>query len=107
MQKLSRVVEVSVGRQTSEGAKTLVWAALAGHDDPAVRERLRGAYSSDCKIAEEGDFVLSKDGHKSEARIWVSMFGQFIHRPLLIEVPLSGRNSSDLGEGGFTSRRDS
>jgi hypothetical protein len=65
-----------IGRQTSEGAKTIVWAALAGHDNPVVRENLRGAWTEDCKIAETSDYVLSKEGQEAEHRIWVSMSTQ-------------------------------
>jgi hypothetical protein len=67
-----RVMERLLCRETSEGAKTIVWAALGGHEDPATLEKLRGGYSSDCKVMEVSDFVLSKEGQEAESRIWVS-----------------------------------
>jgi retinol dehydrogenase 12 len=65
---------LAIGRKTSEGAKTIVWSALAGHDDPVIRENLRGAYTENCELAEPSDFVLSKEGQDMENRIWVSAF---------------------------------
>jgi hypothetical protein len=69
---LIRVMERILCRETSEGAKTIVWAALGGHEDPATLQKLRGGYSSDCKVMEVSDFVLSKEGQEAESRIWVS-----------------------------------
>jgi retinol dehydrogenase 12 len=69
----ARIMGLLIGRQTSEGAKTIVWAALAGHDNPAIRENLRGAYTADCQLAEPSDYVLSKEGQEVERRIWVSV----------------------------------
>jgi retinol dehydrogenase 12 len=65
-----------IGRKTTEGAKTIVWAALAGHDNPAVRENLRGAYTANCALSEPSDYVLSKEGQEAERRIWVSAITQ-------------------------------
>jgi hypothetical protein len=61
-------------RETTEGAKTLVWAALAGKNNTSVRDQLRGAYTTDCKIGEPSDFVISQEGKDTEKRIWVGSF---------------------------------
>jgi hypothetical protein len=61
-------------RETTEGAKTLVWAALAGKNNTSVRDKLRGAYTTDCKIGEASDFVISQEGKDTEKRIWVGSF---------------------------------
>jgi retinol dehydrogenase-12 len=59
-------------RRTAEGAKPLVWTATAGQDNAAVRESLKGAYTSDCKIAEPGDYLFGSEGQECETRLWVS-----------------------------------
>jgi retinol dehydrogenase-12 len=65
------VMKLALGRRTAEGAKTLVWAATAGHNDASVRDSLKGAYSSDCRIAAPSDFALSDEGQKIQSRLWV------------------------------------
>jgi hypothetical protein len=98
-----RVLERLLCRETSEGAKTIVWAALGGHEDPATLEKLRGGYTSDCKVMEVSDFVLSKDGQEAESRIWASIA---VHTTLaLLTKFVSGRDSSDPRKGRSTGRR--
>jgi hypothetical protein len=67
-------MEVLLRRRGEEGAKVIVWAALAG-SSPAesigVRESLRGAFSEDCMVKEESDAVLSIAGEKTQEKIWV------------------------------------
>jgi hypothetical protein len=58
-------------RKTSDGAKTYIWAALAGKNNAAVRDNLRGAYTTDCKIIDPSDFAASQEGRNIEKRIWV------------------------------------
>jgi retinol dehydrogenase-12 len=67
-------MELTLARQTEEGARTLVWGALAGEgedDDPSLRDTLRGAYTSDCKVSEPSDFLFSQEGKECEPKIWV------------------------------------
>jgi hypothetical protein len=59
-------------RTTPEGAKTYVWPALVGKSDANIRDRIRGAYTSDCEIGDFSDFLLSTNGQAVEKRIWVS-----------------------------------
>jgi retinol dehydrogenase-12 len=65
------VMDLLLGRKTHVGARTLVWAANAGRDDPALRDALKGAYTSSCEITEPSDFVLSPGGQEAEKRLWV------------------------------------
>jgi retinol dehydrogenase-12 len=68
------LMELLLQRRGEEGAKAVVWAALAG-SGPAepigVRESLRGAFSEDCMVKEESDAVLSIAGEKTQEKIWV------------------------------------
>jgi retinol dehydrogenase 12 len=59
---IGRIMEFTLARQTDEGAKTLVWAAIAGWDNVVVRDSLKWAYTSDCRVEEPSDFVLSRKG---------------------------------------------
>jgi hypothetical protein len=66
--------ETVFGRRASEGAKTIVWAALAGsgpHEPVGLRESLRGAFTDDCTVREPSDAVLSNAGEKVEENVWV------------------------------------
>jgi retinol dehydrogenase-12 len=65
------VMDLLLARRTDVGARTLVWAANAGHDDPALRDALKGAYTASCGIEEPSDFVLSSGGQEAEKRLWV------------------------------------
>jgi retinol dehydrogenase-12 len=67
-------MEWTLARETAEGAKTLVWGATAGHDDPVKLDSLKGAYTSDCKIEEPSDFIFTNEGQEFEKRIWVGAF---------------------------------
>jgi retinol dehydrogenase-12 len=66
------LTDLLFARKTAEGAKPLVWTATAGQDNAAVRESLKGAYTSDCKIAEPGDYLFGPEGRECETRLWVS-----------------------------------
>jgi retinol dehydrogenase-12 len=69
------IMDYIFARPTEEGARQLVWAALAGETDggdPQLREKVRGVYVSDYSVAEESDWVFTKAGQEAEKRIWVS-----------------------------------
>ena len=71
------LMQFFLARTSEEGARQIVWAALVGETDGGnadLRQRAHGAYVSDCSIAEESDWVLSKDGQECERRVWVSGF---------------------------------
>jgi retinol dehydrogenase-12 len=72
---LLKLFQLIFARTAAEGAKTYVWAALAGksQDQNALRENIHGAFMMDCKIAEPSDYALSKEGRDAEARLWVSV----------------------------------
>jgi retinol dehydrogenase-12 len=68
---MAKLLEIFLGRATDEGAKTLVWGVTAGMNDPALRDSLKGAYTSNCRIEEPSDFIFTKEGQDFEKRIWV------------------------------------
>jgi hypothetical protein len=54
-----------------QGARHVVYAAVALQDQ---EEQMRGAYMTCSEIREPSDYVLSPDGQKAQAAIWVSFF---------------------------------
>lgn len=59
-------------RTTEEGARILVWAALAGTYGPGpAPDQLRGAYVNNSRIEEESDFVISDKGAEVQSKLWV------------------------------------
>jgi retinol dehydrogenase-12 len=70
-----KLFQLIFARTAAEGAKTYVWAALAGkpQDQKALRENMHGSLITDCKIAEPSDYALSKEGREAETRLWVSV----------------------------------
>jgi retinol dehydrogenase-12 len=60
-----------MSRTTEMGSRTLVWAALGGKDAGA---EVHGRYTTSCRVEEESDFVLSKEGAEIEERLWVGLF---------------------------------
>ena len=52
-----------MARSAEEGSRALVDAVGRGEDS-------HGAYLSDCKTARVSDFVLSKEGAKTQKRVW-------------------------------------
>jgi len=58
-----------MARATDVGSRTFVWAALAGKD---VGGEVHGRYTASCRVEEESDYVLSKEGGEVEERVWVS-----------------------------------
>lgn len=72
---VSALMELVLARTTEEGAREIVWAALAGDTDggnASLREQTKGAFISDCVVSEASDWVFSPAGQESEQRIWVS-----------------------------------
>jgi retinol dehydrogenase-12 len=71
---LIKLMEITIARETDEGAKTLVHAGTNGlpDDKKSEREAMRGAYMSDCRPEEPSDFLLSETGKTFEGKVWVS-----------------------------------
>jgi retinol dehydrogenase-12 len=88
---VASLMEVLLARQTDEGAKCLVWGATAGMNDPTLRESLKGAYTSDCKVEEPSDFIFTKEGKNFEQRVWVRGFLPFAVDTTLIWLFLRPR----------------
>ncbi len=67
------VFQKLLARQTEEGSRQLVWAAVGapnGGEDSL--DKLRGAYINLAEINEPADFVLGEEGKKREDKLWVS-----------------------------------
>jgi retinol dehydrogenase-12 len=84
-----KLFQLIFARTAAEGAKTYVWAALAGkaQDQNALRENVHVTLIIDCKIAEPSDYALSKEGREAETRLWVSVIDEIrtkIHGRLLM-----------------------
>jgi len=52
-------------RTTQVGSRNLIHACLAG-----TQEEMQGKYINVCKVEEESDFVLSKEGGRVAERLW-------------------------------------
>jgi len=52
-------------RTTEVGSRTLVHAALWG-----TKDDVNGRFLSDCRLMEESDYSISKEGKEVEARLW-------------------------------------
>jgi retinol dehydrogenase-12 len=68
---LGRAFEGVLAKTAEEGARMLIWGALLGRDDPALRAQVRGAYTARFEIAEVSDWVLSREGADAQSRVWV------------------------------------
>ena len=68
-------------RTAKEGSRQILFAALSGSGDGAEEvgnpkegmnmDKLRGAYVSNCEVAEPSDYVLGKGGREAQERLWV------------------------------------
>ncbi|TFK22500.1 NAD(P)-binding protein [Coprinopsis marcescibilis] len=54
-------------RTPEQGARQLLWAALAHEEDPSV---LRGTFVTHMKVTEPSDYVISEEGSKMQERLW-------------------------------------
>jgi retinol dehydrogenase-12 len=75
MSLVGKIMDWTIARTSEEGARQLVWAALAGETgggDPQLREKLRGVYVRDYSVGEESDWTFTTAGQEAERRIWVS-----------------------------------
>ncbi|KZV80721.1 NAD(P)-binding protein [Exidia glandulosa HHB12029] len=86
----TQMAEFFVARSTEMGSRTLVWASLEGGPE------MKGTFSSSCQVAEESDFVLSKEGQEVEGRLWEETIVVLDKvspqiRPIVIEYLSAGR----------------
>jgi retinol dehydrogenase-12 len=79
---IMKIMELLLCRTAVDGAKTYIWAALSGKNDVAVRENLRGAYTSACRIEEPSDYVMSQEGQKARDQVWVRTLLNCVFRRL-------------------------
>jgi retinol dehydrogenase-12 len=82
LRPLVKLFLFTFARKTADGAKTYIWAALAGKqkDQNSLRENLRGAFTMDCEITEPSDYSLSRDGREAEEKLWVSVFVDHVQK---------------------------
>ncbi len=70
---LIAAVQKVLARQTEEGSRQLVWAAVGTPSGgEGSLDKLRGAYVNLADINEPSDFVLGAEGKKREDKLWVS-----------------------------------
>ena len=55
-----------IGRSAESGGRTLVHAAVAS-------EETHGKYLSECRVKQEGSWVRSEKGARSERRLWTEL----------------------------------
>ncbi|KAF8517743.1 hypothetical protein BU17DRAFT_49532 [Hysterangium stoloniferum] len=77
--------EWCLARTTEVGSRTIMWAALAGRQG-----EVHGRYTSACRVEEESDLVLSKEGADIEERLWMET--------LEILIQIDGRVKSYVEE---------
>lgn len=75
-----KVLDLIVGRTAEEGSRMLVFAAVGpdGKDGGHARA-MRGGYLATLEIREPSDFVVSKEGHDAQEKIWVSKIIKFLY----------------------------
>ena len=71
---MMKLMDITLGRTAEQGARQLVHAALGPDGEDGEHLKFwRGAYVSCNTVQEPSDFVISKEGHEAQERIWVSM----------------------------------
>ena len=61
--------EKVLARTTEQGSRQLIWACIGGKDNI---DQLRGAYISSMEVREPSDFVVSEEGKRAQATLWVN-----------------------------------
>lgn len=74
-----------IGRTAEEGARQLIWTALAKSSEEAS---MKGAYIASMEIREPCNFVVSQKGKDFREELFVShsSFSQYMHRVLRLSV---------------------
>ncbi|KAJ2935411.1 hypothetical protein H1R20_g1683, partial [Candolleomyces eurysporus] len=86
--------EKMFAKTAEEGSRQILFAALAGSGDDEVEskaekegnskekgkeeecmsiDKLRGAYISNCKVAEPSDYVIGEEGREAQEKLWVDL----------------------------------
>ena len=58
-----------LARTTEQGSRQLIWACIGGKDNI---DQLRGAYISSMQVREPSDSVVSEEGKRAQAKLWVN-----------------------------------
>ncbi|KAG6835246.1 hypothetical protein H0H93_003571, partial [Arthromyces matolae] len=65
------IMRAILARTPEQGARQLVYAALAGKiENGEVEEKFRGAYMSAAKVEEPSDFVIGEEGKVVQEKLW-------------------------------------
>jgi retinol dehydrogenase 12 len=56
-------------RTTEQGSRQLIWACIGGKGNI---DQLRGAYISSMQVREPSDSVVSEEGKRAQAKLWVN-----------------------------------
>jgi NAD(P)-dependent dehydrogenase (short-subunit alcohol dehydrogenase family) len=63
------LLKLLLARTTEQGSRQLIWACIGGKDNI---EQLRGAYISSMHVKEPSDSVVSEEGKRAQAKLWVN-----------------------------------
>jgi retinol dehydrogenase-12 len=63
------LLKLLLARTTEQGSRQLIWACIGGKDNI---EQLRGAYISSMQVQEPSDSVVSEEGKRAQAKLWVN-----------------------------------
>ncbi|KAJ7593817.1 hypothetical protein C8J56DRAFT_422140 [Mycena floridula] len=63
-------LEQKLGLTTEEGGRNIVYGVTGGYGNPEEEEKLRAKFIYLSDVIEESDFVLTKQGHEMQTRIW-------------------------------------
>ena len=64
-----KLIKKLLARTTEQGSRQLIWACIGGNDNI---EELRGAYISSMHVQEPSDSVISEEGKRAQAKLWVN-----------------------------------
>jgi retinol dehydrogenase 12 len=64
------LIKKLLARTTEEGGRQLIWACIGGKDNI---DQLHGAYISSMRIQEPSDSVVSEEGKRAQAKLWVDI----------------------------------
>jgi retinol dehydrogenase-12 len=63
------LIKLLLARTAEQGSRQLIWASIGGKDNI---EQLRGAYISAMQVREPSDSVVSEEGKRAQAKLWVN-----------------------------------
>ncbi|CAA7262139.1 unnamed protein product [Cyclocybe aegerita] len=90
----SWLMDKALARTTEEGARQLVWAAVGAKGS---EDGLRGAYISLAAVSEPSDYVISKQGHEDQNKLWDNLIDILVEvDPRVRDIVVNHLTSSDV-----------